>query len=285
MSDAMRLLQSLFLVELFCFVPAFGHPDSTFAQVESAARDSEPDSSGFQAILQSAAENLEVSAGEQTDTALVVSTSPLMTYSDPARGYPAAGVWRIGQSGRPRGLVAIEYWPDTIKGGGFLSYELLSFRDGPLQLTSGARIDVQLSRNAISMQNVPDSAIPRGTKPLRLIQMKQLAARFNVEETLSGEFYALRQLPRPIDRYDDAGNDVVDGAAFAFVYGTNPEVLLLIECDEEAWRFGTARMSSAEIRITLGEREVTRYPELTLPFPTQDYQSTSHRITRTPETN
>jgi hypothetical protein len=115
--------------------------------------------------------------------------------------------------------------------------------------------------------------------------MKQIAARFDTEETLSGDTYSLRQLPRPIDRYADVDNNIVDGAAFVFVYGTNPELLLLIECDETSWRYGLARLSSARLRIMLDDTEVANYPELQLPFPTHDYQATSHIVRLQQQTN
>src|SRR4051812_36419798 len=36
------------------------------------------------------------------------ATGPIFKYSDPARGYVAAAVWKLGEGGRPRALLASE---------------------------------------------------------------------------------------------------------------------------------------------------------------------------------
>lgn len=261
-----------------CWIAAF----ATFAAAHmlpagSAIGEDEPKPSALSALLQSSAEHLSIEAADPDANRLALQPAPLMTYSDPARGYSAAAVWRIGKTGRPQGLLAIEFWPGVEASRGSLSYELLSFRDGQLSFSSPTGIDVELSANAIDWRTVPDTSDPSRTEAIRLRQMKRIASRIRVTETLEGEPYSLRALPRPIDRYEDTEEDIVDGAAFVFVYGTNPELLVLIECDQDTWRYGLARMSSAQLQIWLDDDLVSEFPELTLPFPTQDYQAASHR--------
>jgi hypothetical protein len=70
-----------------------------------------------------------------------------------------------------------------------------------------------------------------------------------------GEDYQLRLLPRPVHRYADEGAGIVDGALFAFTYGTNPEVFLQIEArreetDRPRWRVSFARSSAAAVAVT-----------------------------------
>ncbi|HVW38265.1 MAG TPA: hypothetical protein VHB99_13210, partial [Pirellulales bacterium] len=66
----------------------------------------------------------------------------------------------------------------------------------------------------------------------------------------------LRLLPRPLyryetDRHEAAGGDVLDGAVFAFVMGTDPESLLLIEStkqgDAAKWQYAFVRRTSGEL--------------------------------------
>jgi hypothetical protein len=86
--------------------------------------------------------------------------------------------------------------------------------------------------------------------------MKLLAGRF--ESTMLGwradtnDQEKLRLLPRPIYRYDPDPGPVVDGAVFAFVQGTDPESLLLIELVQEGSR---QRWVSAFARRTAGRLE------------------------------
>jgi hypothetical protein len=108
-------------------------------------------------------------AGGQSVAEFKPQVKPLLSYNDLARGYLAAGVWRLGERGRPEGLVSVEYWLRT----------------------------------------------------------------------------------QPIDRYENRDEGIVDGAAFVFAYGTNPELLLLLECDASGWQFGLARMSWAETVVEL----------------------------------
>jgi hypothetical protein len=100
---------------------------------------------------------------------------------------------------------------------------------------------------------IPGAAAPAATAKQRLVQMRALAREFTVEELdkrnrLKGEDQTPRLLPTPLYRYDAERTKTLDGALFAFVLGTDPELLLLFECDTSAakpeWRFGVARMNS-----------------------------------------
>ncbi len=62
-------------------------------------------------------------------------------------------------------------------------------------------------------------------------------------------------LRQPVFRYAAANeqSDDIDGALFAFVEGTDPEVLLLIEATKEGngvWQFGLARTNRDTLQVT-----------------------------------
>jgi hypothetical protein len=105
---------------------------------------------------------------------------------------------------------------------------------------------------------LPGSAAPAATAPQRLIQMRALTGELTVEmldtrNVPKGEDQSPRLLPRPIYRYDAGRTKTLDGALYAFVVGTDPELLLLLECDTAAarpeWRFGVGRMNRDAIRL------------------------------------
>ena len=58
--------------------------------------------------------------------------------------------------------------------------------------------------------------------------------------------------------------DLIDGALFAFVQGTDPEVLLLLEARRDeavaSWHYGLARMTSRALRADHKEKEVWSVP-------------------------
>jgi hypothetical protein len=80
----------------------------------------------------------------------------------------------------------------------------------------------------------------------------------------------LRLLPRPLFRYEPKSEDIVDGAVFAFVMGTDPEVLLQLEAvkkrDKMTWQYGFTRRTSGKLEGRLGDTVVWRADR----FPTQN---------------
>jgi hypothetical protein len=57
---------------------------------------------------------------------------------------------------------------------------------------------------------------------------------------------------------------VLDGGVFAFVQGTDPEILLSIEAagKEPQWRFAAARMQNCAVWVNLDGRPVWRAEQL-----------------------
>ncbi|HEV3005878.1 MAG TPA: hypothetical protein VGX78_15535, partial [Pirellulales bacterium] len=69
----------------------------------------------------------------------------------------------------------------------------------------------------------------------------------------------LRLLPRPLYRYQTQRTDLIDGALFAFVQGTDPEVVLVLEAvgrdAESEWRYALTRRSVLPLEADIdGER-------------------------------
>ncbi len=113
-------------------------------------------------------------------------------------------------------------------------------------------------RDTWTWKTIPGAAPPAANPVQRLRQMKEMADDFVVEvldtrNVPRGEDQTPRLLPKPLYRYDAEKTKTVDGALFAFVVGTDPELLLLIECDTVAakpeWRFGIGRMNRDAIRV------------------------------------
>lgn len=107
---------------------------------------------------------------------------------------------------------------------------------------------------------------PAATAAERLRQMRTLAAEFHVSlrdtrlERERGTPQELRLLAKPVYRYDSQNPEVIDGAVFAFVVGTDPEALLLLEdraVDQSSrWEFAFARLNNDRIEARRGENVV-----------------------------
>jgi hypothetical protein len=123
-------------------------------------------------------------------------------------------------------------------------------------------------RAGVEYAPIPDAPAPKGSGPERLRQMKSLAERF--ESTMLGwridtnDQEKLRFLPQPIYRYDPEAGPVVDGAVFAFVQGTDPESLLLIELVQEGsqqrWVYAFARRTAGKLEARLDGKVVWTAP-------------------------
>lgn len=105
--------------------------------------------------------------------------------------------------------------------------------------------------------------------------MKSIAERFTGAVDTAGDFQnpeQLRLLTTPIYRYSTTAQGILDGAVFAFVQGTNPEVLMLVEAEAKAraaavWRYGFARMSCFFLRVHQGSELVSKADREPVPTP------------------
>ena len=74
----------------------------------------------------------------------------------------------------------------------------------------------------------------------------------------------LRLLPQPIYRYESEDPKLLDGGVFAFVQGTDPEVLLLLEAARKAgdavWMYGFVRRSSGVLEARHRDKPVWSSP-------------------------
>jgi hypothetical protein len=94
------------------------------------------------------------------------------------------------------------------------------------------------------------------------LQLSRLAKDFaGSKKEREGEQEELRLLPQPIHRYATPKEGILNGALFAFVQGTDPELFLLIEARgataaRARWQFAATRMNSVEVRLRHRGREV-----------------------------
>jgi hypothetical protein len=279
---------SLLLAAALC--AAAGPHSRTFADEPGADRpQASGDAAGARAAeatgyLREVVEQFQVrDADAQAVPALQPRSKPLLTYNDPARGYLAAGVWRLGESGRPKGYVSIEYWrrneadPNGLP---WLSCEFIPIAPEPIELTSRrGGIQFRADGPGATFVPLPDGPEPAGAPRQRLTQMRNSLRRFAVNETYRGDLNSLRLMAQPIDRYEDRDAGIVDGGAFVFAYGTNPEMLVLLECDSASWRYAVLRMSWAESAVELDGRVVLQFPEVKAHPTSGVYQSASRSVT------
>lgn len=181
---------------------------------------------------------------------------PLLRYSDAGSGYVSAAVWKLGETGRPKAILICEL---RLYDRPNIAYELISLTETPF---SSKSTDMNWSPKGTQYEFKPITGAPKPAKlpQHRLKQMRDLAARFSGNEVVAGNRSVLRLLPQPIDRYQPGG-DETDGAIFVLAWGTNPELMLLIETDGNEWKYATGRTSGAEsLELKLDDEQVWQGP-------------------------
>lgn len=140
--------------------------------------------------------------------------------------------------------------------------ECTSFVDEKLTCRlAGTPVWTPPSGNLVA-QSFPDAPEPAKSRTQRLVQIRNLARRFEATcYNRKDEPFALRLLTQPLYRYEVDKAGILDGAIFAFVVSNDPELLLVIEAakpagEEPAWRYSLARMSSWKEKVLLDGKEV-----------------------------
>lgn len=253
----------------------------TICAVASAAFAQRDSDGRREAIFQAMKKRVEILQGERridTNTEpLKFSRVPILRFSDPTteRIVGDGTLWRLGNSGRPSAILAVEF----LSRKSLFSFELTSLSDDRVRV-SGTTGWKWAPTPKFAMTNFTDSPEPDSLPERRIRQMKNLVRGFRASEKIDGSASELRLLSQPVCRYDDLERGIRDGAVFVFALGTNPEILALIEAAKEPseWRYGFARLSSLELRVELDGSVIWKRPNVR-PFGADaEYYGTSESV-------
>jgi hypothetical protein len=192
---------------------------------------------------------------------------PIARYNDPARHIHDATLWVWTRNGptRPLAALKVEYMKLNIPerrwvlGLVSLAPEKVeaTYWDGQVWTSQGPGFEPRAVRKA---------PMPAGSDAVLMAQARELAQRFAASEYAGparGRL-ALRLMPRPIFRYTDQDAGIRAGMVFGFAYGTNPDVLLILEArqhpDPPAWSYGLGRLGGGEATVELDGSTVWTVP-------------------------
>ncbi|MBW3542299.1 MAG: hypothetical protein KY476_18685 [Planctomycetes bacterium] len=228
----------------------------------AADNENAPDKTPLQKAIDASLGWFEFTVPEQNSTLQVVA---VLRWDNQTRGSQTGltALFVPHKGGRPEAVVCAYPWE------GRLTHEFSSLSRRRFSATLHGEAFWAPERAGLDFAKIPDADPPAASAVARLRQMKSHAERF--EATLLGwradrtDRQELRRLPRPLYRYDKAGGDVVDGAVFAFVMGTDPEVLLLIEAvraddDKLRWEYAFVRRTSGYLAGRLDGETVWEAP-------------------------
>lgn len=208
-----------------------------------------------------AAHKYEIALADASGTPAKLIAEPILRWSNPAVGEIHGNVFLWTAAGRPVAVGSLFKWfsPHT-----HTSHEFQSLTESKLTAKYDGR-QVWTTKDA-GVKFVPLDAEAPAATTRRLVELRSLAKRFTGSlTTREGEQHELRLLPQPIYRYASPEEGVLDGGLFAFVQGTDPDILLLIEArgeKEPRWHFAAARMQNVALVVKLDGREAWTVPQL-----------------------
>lgn len=210
--------------------------------------------------LKEAAQTYRITLGTDPPKRLALCAEPLLRWTNPLRKTNEGAVFLWVADGRPEAVAS--FYRFKYERSIQEEHEFQSLALTGLTATRDGR-DVWFARQAgVNLVPIPDAPVPAGTPAERLRQLRALASQFRAFFDSPTDQAELRLLARPLYRYETHRADLVDGALFAFVQATDPEVLLLIEDRPHngalAWQYGLARMSMVNLRAELKRQVVWR---------------------------
>ncbi|WP_436715254.1 hypothetical protein U8335_21865 [Roseiconus lacunae] len=208
-------------------------------------------------ITTEAAKNYEFYPTSNPARQFAFQPRSVLRWSNPVAGEIYGNVYLWTDNGRPQVIGSIYQWYSPMTHG---SHEFHSLCAEAIEGQRQGRTVMRSQDPGLSWQQVPEQPEVAETKPRRTRQLSSIARRFQITKTdRESVTRQLRLLAQPIYRYGDQDSDIVDGAIYTFVQGTDPEVFLLIESKKlngkDRWHYAFARMNSVKFVAEYRDRD------------------------------
>jgi hypothetical protein len=179
---------------------------------------------------------------------------PVLRWGNQARDNDDGAVFVWTHAGRPQAVAAIfVIGPRTM-------HELCSLSESPITTTWRKGGAAWRPRKAgVEYRPVAGAPVPAESARLRLMQMRTMADDFTASTTAPPDYAGgrshgeLRLLPRPLYRYEGETDRALDGALFTWAFGTDPEVLFVLEArktgDRVVWHYAAAPFTDFAILL------------------------------------
>jgi len=157
------------------------------------------------------------------------------------------------ESGRPEAAIQVFRIKHGKDAQGVWYHEFTSLAPTTIKAERNGRTWWAPSTPGVEFKPLPDAPRPAESAAQRTRQMRSLAERFRASDNFWNRGWSeLRLLPTPVTRYGGPATKLLDGALYAFVFGTDPEVFLFLEARAEhegpQWRYALAPMSAFALK-------------------------------------
>jgi hypothetical protein len=205
----------------------------------------------------------EITRGENGQDKLELKPDAVLHWSNPVRGGDTNGavfVWTHQGRAEVVGTIFSHLVADdpNLK---VMAHSFQSLSEEPLAGSRPGKAGRwSLAGAGVIPKPIKDASPPAKSRPGRLSQMRDLAREFTATTVLDGVEQDLRLLTQPLHRQEKPTDEVLDGALFTFVTGTDPELMLVIEArpaggaGEPVWHYAAGRFT--DLPLTLLRKEV-----------------------------
>jgi hypothetical protein len=171
-----------------------------------------------------------------------------------------------GEGGRPEAAIQVFEIKDAQYPQGLWIHEFSSLSPATLTADRRGRARWTPRTPGVAFKPVPDAPRPAESVAQRTRPMRSLAAGFRASDDFKHKGWSeLRLLPTPISRYGASGTKLIDGALFAFVLGTDPEVFLFLEVrpgkEGPEWQYAMAPMTIYPVKGSYKGKAVWELPD------------------------
>jgi hypothetical protein len=211
-----------------------------------------------------AARQYEMRLKNDDEETLRIADKPVLRWGNQARDNDdgAVFIWTIG--GRPQAVAAIFVIGERTM------HELCSLAESPLVTTWEGSTAWRPAKAGVTFRTVPSASVPAETRRARLTQMRAIAGDFTASTSAPPDYGGgrshgeLRLLPQPLYRNQYETPLALDGALFTFAFGTDPEVLLLVEARNASggavWHYAAAPFTDFAIQLKYKDQTVWSEP-------------------------
>jgi len=194
-------------------------------------------------FMKNALARFTIQVGDRKEQAKV--GDPCLRWTNPVGNNGADGIVAVysQNGGRPAALG--QFFQDGEKR---WVNEFTIIPDSDVKIMRSDRVFWKPSEFVCKFTDLKNSPVPASKPALRLTQMRAIAADFAVTDHFGTPEvkHDLRLLTQPVYRYAEEGN-ILDGALFIYVLGTDPECCLLVEAyrddKDSRYRYAIAPMS------------------------------------------
>ncbi len=242
LSCAPRLMRLIVVIAALFALPVFAEEPPTDPNV---------------AFMLSTAQAYGTQIGTATERPLKLHSRPALKWTNPVSGieHGLLVLWHDGN--RPAVFAQVFKLPAPQN---LWLHEGQSIIAEPLRFSLGEKRVWSPSPSTAAFKTLEKVEPPVEKPAARLVQARAIARRFaasedfrTTEKTAVSRF-ELRLSPQPVYQYTSEKHGVLSGTVFAFVNGTDPEVLLVVEAfrDDQAtgWRYLLAPMTCWAVAAT-----------------------------------